>query len=136
MADPNVISAVFSGIATVMTAGGGLYLAWRQGRAIRAAEEVSRAVEKVKEDQHRGFQQLGQAAYAAKDDLNTLKAVQSFHGQVLAATSGRLMEQTPTQPMMSGPLASPAATPSVPRPENAPPRVEPIPTGSQPGFKR
>lgn len=121
MTDPaSIISAVCSGVAVIITAAGGAWLAYRQGKSIRVAEDAKAELAAVKADQARGFQENGRRQLELKDDLNTVKGVQQAHGQTLAAVAvagysrSPQMDQTPTQPMTPGYTGSVPPPPAVP----------------------
>ena len=68
MADAaSVISAICSGVAVIITAAGGAYLAVRQGRSIKQAQEL-------KADHERNARDTGQRLLTVIDKVNTLDA--------------------------------------------------------------
>ena len=68
MADAaSIISAICSGVAVIITAAGGAYLAVRQGRSIKQAQEL-------KADHERSARDTGQRLLTVIDKVNTLDA--------------------------------------------------------------
>ena len=115
-----------NGVASIITATGGALatvittlLTWKNQQA--KLQEAQKELQALKEDHQRIARDLGRATRDVQDTLGTMddrtqSTQRIVEGLAFAASSGN----TPIPPMRAQP----------------PPRVEPIPTGSQPGYKR
>ena len=118
-----------NGVAAIITATGGALatiltqvITWHSNRT--KLEETRREMEELKQDHQRIAKDLGRATRDVQDTLGTIddrtgSTQRIAEGLAFAAASGN----TPMPPIRAQPL--PPA-----------PRIEPIPTGSQPGYKR
>lgn len=119
-----------NGVAAIITATGGALatvltqiLTWHSNRA--KLEEAQKEISALKLDHERLGRDLGQKMYGIQDTVNTLddrteSTQRLMEGVALA--QGNTPIPVPVQPT---PVTGPK-----------PPGVQPIPTGSQPGFKR